>query len=94
MWGGVQNTALAALGEKGDKKFRVSFSKLMSIINFHSYQPLVKAIADEDAEEVAEQAGQLKEQVMIIKLKRRTLVANLSKAATTAVGRSQPEEGR
>ena len=74
----------------------VSFSKLMSIINFHSYQPLVKAIADEDAEEVAEQAGQLKEhrQVMIIKLTRRTLVANLSKAATTAVGRSQPEEGR
>ena len=58
MWGGVQNTALAALGEKGHKK--VSFSKLMSIINFHSYQPLVKAIADEDAEEVAEQAGQLK----------------------------------
>ena len=33
----------------------------MSIINFHSYQPLVKAIADEDAEEVAKQAGQLKE---------------------------------
>ena len=93
MWGGVQNTALAALGEKGDKKFRISFSKLMSIINFHSYQPLVKAIADEDAEEVADQAGQLKD-VMIIKLKRRTLVANLSKAATTAVGRSQPEEGR
>lgn len=92
MWGGVQNTALAALGEKGHKK--VSFSKLMSIINFHSYQPLVKAIADEDAEEVAKQAGQLKEQEMIIKLKRRTLVANLSKAATTAVGRSQPEEGR
>ena len=61
MWGGVQNTALAALGEKGNKKFRVSFSKVMSIINFHSYQPLVKAIADEDAEEVAEQAGQLKE---------------------------------
>ena len=60
MWGGVQNTALAALGEKGNKKFRVSFSKVMSIINFHSYQPLVKAIADEDAEEVAEQAGQLK----------------------------------
>ena len=59
MWGGVQNTALAALGEKGHKK--VSFSKLMSIINFHSYQPLVKAIADEDAEEVAKQAGQLKE---------------------------------
>ena len=58
MWGGVQNTALAALGEKGHKK--VSFSKLMSIINFHSYQPLVKAIADEDAEEVAKQAGQLK----------------------------------
>ena len=60
MWGGVQNTALAALGEKGNKKFRVSFSKVMSIINFHSYQPLVKAIADEDAEEVAKQAGQLK----------------------------------
>ena len=54
----------------------------------------MKAIADEDAEEVAKQAGQLKEQEMIIKLKRRTLVANLSKAATTAVGRSQPEEGR